>query len=232
MRHWEMRGSAASWEECRPHHEGCLPQRIAGRRSGGCRIGWGILGTKIERVVFPEPRTRGWQGVLNAAGLTLRYLHYRTDAEALVVTLDADESPIHRHIGQGSGPCDVKCRLCQLRSIIEMTQCGLKPRQGGPIRVALGIAIPALEAWCLCGTDPHITEAAWAQALPSRRFPYTKNELKLRLYGTVKPVLSLETRLAVEQAERLVQQNQLAFMEKVFPVGFGSLAGEIRGWQS
>lgn len=192
----------------------------------------GIVGAKLERVVFPQPRTRGWKGVLNATGLTLRHLHYRMDADALIVTLDADESPIHRHIGQGQGPCDAKCRLCQLRSIIETTQCSLKPRQGGPIRVALGIAVPALEAWCLCGTDPHVTEAAWIQALPSRRFPYTKNELKQRLYGTIEPVLPLETRLAVEQAERLVKDNQLAFVEKVFPIGFGSLASEIRGWRS
>ena len=56
----------------------------------------GLAGTTIERVAFPEPSTRGWRGVLKSVEPVLRYVHYRTDAEALVVAVDSDESPIHR----------------------------------------------------------------------------------------------------------------------------------------
>jgi hypothetical protein len=193
----------------------------------------GLLDVSIERVSFPEPRTRGWKGVLNAVELVLRHLHYRTDAEALVVTLDSDESPVHRREHSELGLCDLKCRLCQLRTIIRGVQAELRPWQGrGPIRIGLGLAVPAIEAWCLYGTDAHVTESAWIQGLESRSFPYSKRELKQRLYGSTDPVLALETEHLVSQARRLVGENQLALLEKSFPVGFGSLASDIRSWRS
>jgi hypothetical protein len=192
----------------------------------------GLLGIEIERVALPTPRTRGWKGALNAVGLAIRHLHYRTDADALVVTLDSDESPVHRKGGQ-SGLCDAKCRLCQLRAIVEAAQADVRPRQGcGPIKIGLGVAVPAIEAWCLCGTDAHITESAWIQSLPSRKFPYTKKQLKEKLYGSPNPVLELETKHLVEQARRLVDAGGLPQLEKLFPIGFGSLANEVRSWLS
>lgn len=192
-----------------------------------------ILGTGIRRVTMPAPGMRGWKGTLNAIAPALRYLHYRTDAEALVVTLDSDESPVHRKEHDQPGMDDRKCRLCQLRTITNDVQAALRPRGGsGPIKIALGVAVPAIEAWCLCGTDSHITESAWIQALQSWSRPYTKKELKQRLYGSTDPALGLETQLLVEQARRLVTQNQLSLLEKWFPIGFGSLANEVRSWRA
>jgi hypothetical protein len=191
----------------------------------------GLLGTSVDWVLMPEPRTRGWKGVLNGVDPALRYLHYRTDAEALVVTLDSDESPVHRKEHEQQGTQDPKCRLCQLRTIVAGVQANLRPRQP-PIRVGLGIAVPSIEAWCLRGKDPHITESAWIQSLESRRFPYTKKELKQRLYGSTTPVLPLETGRLVEEARRITDSNQLALLETCFPTGFGSLANEVRNWRS
>jgi len=193
----------------------------------------GLLKTNVEIVRFPEPPSRGWRGVLTAVELVLRHLHYRTDADALVVTLDSDESPVHRKEHEGAGNDDPKCRLCQLQRIITTVQSSLKPRRGcGPIRVAIGIAVPAIEAWCLCGTDAHITESAWIQALQSHRFPYAKRDLKQRLYGSPDPVLKLETERLVEQARNLLAREQLQMLENCFPIGFGSLAVEVRSWAS
>ena len=62
-----------------------------------------LLKTRLEVIRFPEPPSRGWRGVLNAVELVLRHLHYRTDADALVVTLDSDESPVHRKEHEGAG---------------------------------------------------------------------------------------------------------------------------------
>ncbi len=98
------------------------------------------------------------------------------------------------------------------------------------IRVALGTAVPAIEAWCMCGSDPHVTESAWIQALQSRRFPYTKKDLKQRIYGSPEPALELETRRLVEQTKRILAEDHLALLGKQFPVGFGSLADEVRSW--
>jgi hypothetical protein len=193
----------------------------------------GILGAAVQWVALPKPPMRGWNGVLRGVELAIRHLHYRTDAEALVVTLDSDESPVHRREHDESGAGDLKCRLCRLRAIVGTAQSGLRPRRDyGPLKIGLGVAVPAVEAWCLCGTDPHITESAWIQALQSRSLPYTKKELKQRLYGSVDPVLAFETERLVGQARRLVAQDQLALLEKSFPVGFGSLANEIRSWRS
>ena len=193
----------------------------------------GLLGINVERVPMPAPKTRGWQGVLFGVDPALRYLHYRTDVDALVVTLDSDLSTVHRREHEEPGSDDAGCRLCCLRRTIALVQGSLRQRQGcGPIKVALGLAVPAIEAWCLCGTDPHITESAWIQSMLSNRPPYTKKELKQRLYGSIDPILAIETSYLVEQASLLVTQKQLPLLEKLFPIGFGSLANDVRSWLS
>jgi len=193
----------------------------------------GLLGRSIQRVRFPEPPTRGWRGVFKAIEPTLRNLHYCTQTEALVVTLDSDESPVHRKDQGESNKCDPNCRLCNLREKIESVQASLRPRQGlGPIRIVLGIAVPAIEAWCLCDKNRHISEATWIQALRSKRFTFTKKSLKQTLYGSTEPSLALETKELVKQARRLVKDDQLPRLESLFSVGFGSLAEEVRSWRS
>ncbi len=193
----------------------------------------GLLDFSVQWDDFPEPPTRGCNGVFKAIEPTLRHLHYRTDVEALVVTLDSDESPLHRREHVEAGSCDTKCRLCRLRAKIEAVQAKLRPRQGrGPIRIGLGIAVPAIEAWCLFDTDSRISESAWIQALQSRRFPFTKKSLKQTLYGSIDSTLALETKRLVEQAQRLVKEKQLSLLERLFPVGFGILADEVRSWRS
>jgi len=193
----------------------------------------GLLGPGVEWFSLPTPQTRGWRGTLNAVEPALRFLHYRTAADAIVITLDSDESSVHRRERDQLGADDPECRLCRLRAIIKNVQSGLRARQGcGPIKIGLGVAVPAIEAWCLCGTDPHITESAWIQALQSRDFPYTKKELKQKLYGCTDPVLAFETERLVEQSRQLVADNQLTLLERCFPIGFGTLANEVRSWRS
>ena len=191
----------------------------------------GLLGLEIERVALPTPKTRGWQAVLKSVRPALILLHYQTDADALLVTLDSDESPVHQRGHDEPGGADPLCRLCRLRGIVAAAQAELRPRQGrGPIKTALGVAVPAVEAWCLAGLDPHITEAAWIQAMQCRSLPYTKNDLKRRMYGTDRPSLLLAEECAIKQARRLVEAGQLPYLEQLFPAGFGALASEVRGW--
>jgi hypothetical protein len=97
-----------------------------------------------------------------------------------------------------------------------------------PLRVALGLAVPSLEAWWRCGIDAHVTEAAWLVALQSRQFPYDVNRLKAAVYGTDRPGLDQETVRMTEEATRVAQD--LGRLETSFPNGFGTLARDLRGW--
>ena len=55
----------------------------------------GLLGRTIEPPPMPPIRSRGHDAVVASLPTVLKHLHYRTDAEALVVVLDSDRSPVH-----------------------------------------------------------------------------------------------------------------------------------------
>ncbi len=188
----------------------------------------GILGRPTQSADMPPIRTRGVSGVFTILPTVLKHLHYRTDADALVVVVDSDRTPVHKPEHEQEGGADERCRLCKIRQTVDSTLDQL-PVQGRPrIKIAVGIAVPAVEAWYQCGRDPHVTEAAWIAGLSSGRFPYTTSRLKEDVYGTSRPSLELETRCATEEARRLVQD--LPLLEQCFPTGFGALAREVRNW--
>jgi len=191
----------------------------------------GLRDMEMQRVLLPTPKTRGWRAVLSLVRPTLIHLHYQTDADGLVVTVDSDESPVHQRAHEEPGGSDVSCRLCGLRRVVAEVQRGLRARQGrGPLKVAIGLAVPAVEAWYLAGRDPHATESAWIQALQARGLPYTKNELKRKTYGTDHPSLALEEECAVGYARQLAETRSLPLLERLFPSGFGALAAAVRTW--
>src|SRR5712671_1321478 len=154
-----------------------------------------ILQRKTESVSYAGLRHRGWPTVRTALRPVLREIHYHTDAEGFAFIVDSNGSP--PHLISHEDKSEPKCRLCQLREIIHQVLANVTPRHARtPLNVAVGLAVPAIEAWLLCGEDPHVTEAAWINALKQGRqatMPYTKNALKQQLYGTSHPSLSLET---------------------------------------
>jgi hypothetical protein len=189
----------------------------------------GILGQQTVPITLSSLRAPGISGVLGVLPAAFKELHYHTDADALVVVVDANHSPVHESAHERPGGADGRCRLCKLRQVIAQVQGQLRPLSGRPaVKTALGIAVPAVEAWYQCGRDPHVTEAAWIVGLQSRSYPYTKNRLKQDVYGMERPPLALETRRAIEEAQRLVQD--LTLLENLFPAGFGSLARDVRSW--
>ena len=189
----------------------------------------GIVGRQTQAVDMPPIGTRGVSGVFTILPTVLKHLHYRTDADALVVVVDSDRTPVHKPEHEDSGGADERCRLCKIRRTIDPVLARLRPVQGRPqIKIAVGIAVPAVEAWYRCGLDPHVTEAAWITGLPAGPSPYTTRSLKEDVYKTSRPSLDLETRRATEEAQRLVQDLQL--LERCFPTGFGALARDIRNW--
>jgi hypothetical protein len=188
-----------------------------------------ILGSETSFVSHAGLRTRGWPSVRTVLPAVLKELHYHTDAEGFVLVVDANGSPPHLPPHDAPNSAEPKCRLCQIRRIADEVQRQVRPRHTqGPLRIALGLAVPAIEAWLLCGTDPHVSEAAWINGLREGRPPYTKVGLKEKLYGTAHPSLSIETEAMERAAKHLA--NNLTILETTFPYGFGALCGSLRKW--
>jgi hypothetical protein len=127
----------------------------------------GVLGIQVEPVHHGyQARTGGWAPTINLASNAIRRLYYGTDAEGFVITVDSDTSPIHTSDHEVAGQQNPKCRLCQIKEKVDFTLNGLAPVRGRvPFRVAIGMAVPAIEAWYRCGQDGRVCEAIWQRVL-------------------------------------------------------------------
>jgi hypothetical protein len=176
--------------------------------------------------VAPGYRARGWPNVAQLMPAVLRHLHFNTEADALVVVVDADDSVVHTERHEAPGYFHPHCRMCQLRAVHRQTVKRLPPAHGRErlLRV-IGVAVPAIEAWYLCGRDPGVSEAAWLAGQERGRLPYTRAELKLRVYGTDRPSLPHEIACALREVARLRPDPRR--LEHDFP-GFAHLAADLR----
>lgn len=187
----------------------------------------GILGEPPGPINI-DLEARSVPGFFGALDGAFRGLHYNSDAEGLVIVVDCDDTEVHdpAHDKAGGGE---RCRLCQVRKIIAQVRKQLKPRQGRPeLKVAIGVPVPAIDAWYLVGKNHQVGEAAWVTGLASGRPPFTRPQLKVLVYGTNRPSLELATERAVTEARRII--SDLKAVESAFPTGFGSMAQEMRSW--
>jgi hypothetical protein len=188
-----------------------------------------VLGRKTEPVSHAGLRHRGWPTVRTVLPAVLKELHYHTDAEGFVLIVDSNGSPPHFKEHERPGASERQCRLCQLRRIADEIQKSVRPRATlPPLKIALGLAVPTIEAWLLCGVDSHVTEAAWINGLKQGPMPYTKKGLKQQLYGTSHPSLDVETEAMKEAASRLAEN--LSSLSNLFPQGFGHLQDSLKNW--
>lgn len=176
--------------------------------------------------VAPGYRARGWPNVAQVMPAVLRHLHFNTDTDALVVVVDADDSVVHTAGHERPGYFHPHCRMCRLRAVHRQTTRRF-PVVNGRDRVvrAVGVAVPAIEAWYLCGRDETVTEAAWLEGSESGRPPYSRAELKQRVYGTERPSLALEIERALAEVAR--HRADTRRLEHEFP-GFAALATDLR----
>ena len=176
--------------------------------------------------ILPGFRARGWPNVAQLMPAVLRHLHFNTETEVLVVVVDSDDSVVHTSEHDRPDYFHPHCRMCHLRSVHRQTTKKF-PRANGRERVlrTVGVAVPAIEAWYLYGRDASVSEAAWLSGQQSGRLPYTRSQLKQRVYGTDRPSLPQETACAVREAER--QRADLRRLEHDFP-GFAALADDLR----
>lgn len=183
------------------------------------------------QLVTPALRARGWPSVEQVLPPILRHLHFNTDARGLVVAVDSDDSPVHTAEHEAPGYHHPLCRMCRLRAVFRRTLKNLPPARGraGPLR-AIGLAVPAIEAWLLCGRDDGVTEEEWIAGLARGELPYTRRDLKARVYGTTRPTLPLQTERGVAEVQR--HRGDLRRLENDFPHGFGALARDLRKWKT
>ncbi len=188
-----------------------------------------VLGGEVS-FLHPGLRARGWPSVLQVLPAVIRHLHFNTDADGLVVVVDADDSVVHTAEHDKPEHFHPQCRLCRLRATFRQTVKKLPTAAGrGRLLRGVGVAVPAVEAWYLCGRDETVTEAAWVAGQREGRLPYTRAELKQRVYGTDRPSLAFETECALHEVARHARDTRR--LEFDFP-GFAALAGELRGWRS
>jgi len=171
-------------------------------------------------------RARGWPNVLQVLPAVIRHLHFNTDVDALVVSCDSDDSPVHTAAHEAPQYFHPQCRMCQLRAAFRQTGKRLPPAHGrARVLRVVGLAVPALEAWLLCGRDDSVNEAAWVNGQASGRLPYTRAELKWRVYRTERPSLAHEIDCALFEVAR--HGGDLRRLEYDFP-GFAFLLADLR----
>ncbi|MFT3781601.1 MAG: hypothetical protein QM790_06245 [Nibricoccus sp.] len=188
----------------------------------------GVLGEPIQ-LVQSSLRARGWPSVAQVMPAVLRHLHFNTDAEGLAVVVDADDSVVHTDVHEAPGYFHPHCRLCQLRAVHRQTVKRLPPARGRQrVLRGVGVAVPAIEGWYLCGRDAAVTEMAWLNGQAAGKAPYLRHELKLRVYGTERPSLPHEISCALIEARRHARDTRR--LENDFP-GFRALADDVRGWR-
>ena len=128
------------------------------------------------------------------------------------------------------GEAEKSCRLCKAAKIIAKARKQLTARKGRPgLKAAIGLAVPAIEAWYLVGRNAKSVKRPGA-GLAANRPPFTRQQLKRLVYNTDRPSLEHETNLAEIEARRIIRD--ITAIEKAFPIGFGLMANEIRSWKS
>lgn len=189
----------------------------------------GILGEEVEQSNLQvNIQFRSSSHLDKILAVVIQAVHYNSDAEALVVVSDSDDTAVH--VNAHNERSDPTCRMCQLRNKVAETLAKLSPIPGKDIlKVAVGVPVPAIEAWYLCGINAHASEATWIRKQNGEKLRYDRKTLKTQVYETDHPSLILETERATASAIRLV--NELDKLEQFFPQGFGYFAAEIRSWK-
>lgn len=184
-----------------------------------------VLG-RPPQFVAPGFRARGWPHVAQVMPLVLRHLHFNTDTHVLVVTVDSDDSVVHTAEHDRPNYFHPRCRMCQLRAVHRQTTKKFPVAHGrAQVLRTVGVAVPAIEAWYLSGRDGAVSEQAWLNGQHTGRQPYSRGDLKTRVYGTDRPSLKHEIDCAMREVHRIGRDTRR--LEYDFP-GFAALADDLR----
>jgi hypothetical protein len=187
-----------------------------------------IAGRETE-LVSTRLRPSGWPHVLEVLPGIIKALHYDTLADCIAVVVDSDHSPVHDGAHNSQQQPNHGCRLCLLRSCIQTTlsRVSAVPNRDS-LKTAVGLAVPAIEAWYRCGLDAHVNEARWIGHLSGEKINFNKKSLKVDVYGCNQPSLQVASDAAVLAATRLT--SNLEQLREFFPNGFNCFYSDIRNW--
>lgn len=190
-----------------------------------------ILGLPTEPVYPARIPARGVEALFKTLPAVYTHLHYRTDAEALAVMLDSNHKPVHEPAHGRDGAADAGCRKCRAQRLLDQLGEQVRPviHREALLKTAVGLAVPAIEAWYCCGLDPQVTEANWRRGLHRNKDPYAKATLKARIYGSERLSVEAQRDIALEHARRLAAD--LSRLAEDFPGGFGTFAAEVLAWK-
>jgi hypothetical protein len=142
-----------------------------------------IVGSESDLFSF-RTRPDGWTRIFPLLPNIIKHLHFGYEVEGLVVVMDSDESPIHNNTHEEADVENPDCRLCRLRETVRNELSKLRPLPNRPsLKTALGLAVPAIEAWYRAGLDAHVNEVAWNRKLMGEDVSYDKRSLKKDTYG-------------------------------------------------
>jgi hypothetical protein len=162
--------------------------------------------------------------------VVIRSIHFSSDAEFLVICSDSDDFPVH--IAEHDKKENEKCRLCSLRKAVKRSLAKLSnvPNKR-MLKVAIGVPVPALEAWLLFKTNPQVSENTWIKKLAGEKgIKYDRKTLKRELYGGEHISEDKRIEISLKAVERIAENNLLDDLETAFPLGFGSLSNEVKSW--
>lgn len=187
-----------------------------------------ILGQPVE--LYKDYRNRGgWSQAKNLVRPVMQDLHYAC-ADGFVFIGDSDSTTPHiaGHENQEDG--NPNCRLCQIKKLVNKILADLPARAGqAPLKVAVGMATPAIEAWLLSGIDPHCTEARFRDDhLNDRISRQTRLDLKEQKYGSLQASSDIRMKRTLENANRIAEN--LDGLEQKFQFGFGHLRKNLDEW--
>ncbi|MDQ3129906.1 MAG: hypothetical protein M3Q99_03980 [Acidobacteriota bacterium] len=151
----------------------------------------GILNEEIEQTNLPNRlQYRSSTQLDRDLSAVIKAVDYNSDADALVVVSDSDDSPVHT-IEHEENRIE-KCRLCQLRKAVADTLSVLRPVAGKDIiKVAVGVPVPAIEAWYLFGRNPQLFEATWMRQQNGEKIDYDRKKIKRRNLWHESPVIRI-----------------------------------------
>jgi hypothetical protein len=189
-----------------------------------------VLAVPMERTLPEWDPPEGWPNLLGVIPVALRACYLNNLADGVICAADSDDDPIHVNEDEHVGGTSDRCRFCRIEKLISLTIGSAALRAGRkPLRTAIAIASPAIEAWYLFGREPHAKEDTWIESLkrnePSRPF---RLRLKKKVYDTERVGRNKKFRRAIEEAERL--KADVRGLEAAFPNGFGAFARQLRTW--
>ncbi len=187
-----------------------------------------VLGQPVD--LFRDYRDRGgWVTAKNMVQRIMRQLHF-AGADGFVFIGDSDSTPPHTRDHETQADGEPACRLCQIKNLVARTLADLPARAGQPpLKVAVGMATPVIEAWLLSGDDAHCTEARFRDDHSNGRLTrQTRLDLKIQKYGSLRAGGDIRMQCTLENANRIA--GNLEGLQQRFQFGFGHLRNALAQW--